>query len=234
MVRKLSITLLLSVLPCIAFASEENLQKQIDAQQRAMLNMQNEIIRLNGEIAQLRGQIEVIENNQAKAISSNSTSTNTIVPVVTSSSVNNSSNISSTTNTTSISTTSTVVDNTTDEAKTEYNSAYQYITQNNFEMATVAFSNYLKKYPDNSLTPNAWYWLGQVQFNQTKLDEARVSFLNVAKYTNSQKRPDALYKLGLISRLNGDEEKAVKYFNLVMQNYPNDAAAVLAQRELNR
>lgn len=229
MVKGLGITLFFSILPYMAFASEENLQKQIDAQQRAMLNIQNEIIRLNGEIAQLRGQIEVLENKKATT-SSNvvSNTSNTIVPVVT----NSTASTSTTTTTTTVATAN--VDNASDEAKAEYNSAYQYITQNNFEMASIAFNNYLKKYPDNSLTPNAWYWLGQIQFNQTKLDDARVSFLNVARYNNSQKRPDALYKLGLISRLNGDNEKANKYFNLVIQTYPNDSAAVLAKRELER
>ena len=90
----------------------------------------------------------------------------------------------------------------------------------------------LQNYPDNTLTPNAWYWLAQVQYKQKKLDEARVSFLNVARFTSSTKRPDALYKLGLISKMRGDKDKAQAYFNLVIRTYPADTSSNLARKEL--
>ena len=68
--------------------------------------------------------------------------------------------------------------------------------------AQTAFKQYVETYPNNTLTPNAWYWLGQVQYSQAIYDQARLSFLNVARYNQSQKRPDALYKLGMIKGFN--------------------------------
>ena len=119
-------------------------------------------------------------------------------------------------------------------AKAAYESAYAKVQQNDLKGAQTAFKNYLDTYPDNALTPNAWYWLGQVQYSQASYEQARLSFLNVARYSDSQKRPDSLYKLGMISKFLGDTDKAVRYYQLVIQSYPNDAAATLASRELVR
>ncbi len=120
------------------------------------------------------------------------------------------------------------------DAKIAYEGAYAKVQQNDLKGAQSAFKSYVEKYPDNALTPNAWYWLGQVQYSQAQYDQARLSFLNVARYNDSQKRPDALYKLGMISKFLGDTDKALRYFQLVIQNYPNDAAATLASREMQR
>ena len=118
-------------------------------------------------------------------------------------------------------------------ARMEYEKAYDLIRRNDLDRAAAAFQEYVRRYPSNSLTPNGWYWLGQVQYNKSQLTEARVSFLNVARFNHSQKRPDALYKLGIISKLTGEPDKARKYFQLVMESYPNEAVASLAGKELN-
>ena len=89
------------------------------------------------------------------------------------------------------------------QAKSAYDNAYKFVTANNLAAAEKEFSAYLQSYPDNSLTPNAWYWLGQVQYKQNKLDEARVSFLNVARFTATPKRPDSLYKIRAYKQIKG-------------------------------
>lgn len=119
-----------------------------------------------------------------------------------------------------------------EEARQAYNSAYALVQQNNLKGAEQAFAQYVQNYPENALTPNAWYWLGQVQYAQSNYEQSRLSFLNVARFVDSQKRPDALYKLGMITKYLGDNSKAQRYFQLVLEYYPTDAAASLAQREL--
>ena len=152
---------------------------------------------------------------------------------------NTAANNSSSSNTGSSSTSSSANNNVllqgvSDAAQQDYNQAYSYVQQNNLSAAELAFKQYLDKYPDNTLTPNAYYWLGQVQYSQTNYQDARLSFLNVARFQGSQKRPDAIYKLGMISKYLGDNEKAKLFFQLVKQEYPNDAAANLASREIER
>ncbi|MCR5084542.1 MAG: tol-pal system protein YbgF, partial [Succinivibrionaceae bacterium] len=117
-------------------------------------------------------------------------------------------------------------------AKADYDAAYQKILADDLNGAITAFGAYLKNHPDNSLTPNAWYWLAQAQYRKNLLDDARVSFLNVAQFKDSQKRPDAIFKLGMIKKAQGDLETARKFFNLVAKAYPNDTAAAMALKEL--
>lgn len=114
----------------------------------------------------------------------------------------------------------------------EYNAAYELVKQNKLSESEVAFKNFLDKNAENSLSPNAWYWLGQVQYKQEHFKDARVSFLNAAGYKNSAKRPDALYKLGLIYKALGDNDKAKRFFEVVVKSYPNDTSAILAKKQL--
>lgn len=121
-----------------------------------------------------------------------------------------------------------------DAAKKKYDAAYQLVVGNKLKEAASAFKSYVEKYPDNELTPNAWYWLGQVQYKQKQYDEARVSFLNAQSFKNSPKRPDSLYKLGLITKAQGDAAKAKRYFEVVVKNYPDDTSAQLARKQLEQ
>ncbi len=117
-------------------------------------------------------------------------------------------------------------------AKAMYNTAYKLVVANKLQDSIPAFKSFIEKYPDSELAPNAWYWLGQVQFKLKQNSDARVSFLNAAGFRNSPKRPDSLYKLGLIYKLSGDNDKAKRFFEVVAKQYPNDTAAQLAQKQL--
>lgn len=113
-----------------------------------------------------------------------------------------------------------------------YQNAYNLLVRNKLSESATGFSNYVTKYPNNSLTPNAWYWLGQVQYKQKNYQEARVSFLNTAKFKGSTKRADALYKLGVTSNALGDKDKAKKFFEVLIKTYPTSSSSALAKKEL--
>ncbi len=240
-------------------ADEASLQQQLNSQQTMMLNQQNQLYQMQQDIASLRGEIEQLRYQlnrsgtattaaatpapatTAPAAAANTTTTqNGMGPVTPMGNANlNAAQQGTTTTTTTTAPAASAAAATTlpgvdATAQAAYNAAYAKVQQNDLSGAQSAFRQYVEQYPNNSLTPNAWYWLGQVQYSQAIYDEARLSFLNVARYTSSQKRPDALYKLGMISKFTGDTDKATRYFQLVIQSYPNDAAASLATRELQR
>lgn len=217
-------------------ADEASLQKQIDAQQRTMLDMQNRITALTTEVNTLRGDLEQLRYEIARmgspspttapaapapapapapALNANPAAAPAPAPVVPAPAAPGA-----------------ALKNVEPPAQRLYDEAYQKVLDNDLKGAVISFKDYVGKYPDNTLTPNAWYWLGQVQYKLNDLDGARVSFLNVAQYTSSTKRPDALYKLGLISKMRGENDKAVAYFNLVINTYPADTSSDLARREL--
>ncbi|HAH70445.1 MAG TPA: hypothetical protein DCL74_01490 [Succinivibrionaceae bacterium] len=43
-----------------------------------------------------------------------------------------------------------------------------------------------------------------------------------------------MYKLGLIYKAQGDAEKAKRFFEVVVKNYPDDTSAQLAQKQLSK
>ncbi len=45
----------------------------------------------------------------------------------------------------------------------------------------VAFQNFIKNYPDSTYLPNANYWLGQLNYNKGKKDDAAYYFASVVK-----------------------------------------------------
>ncbi len=220
-------------------ASAVDLQKQIDAQQRTMLEMQNRITELStqvntlrGDLEQLRYEISKIPTNTTSSAATTSETKSNVAKAQETASNSTQAASTSTSSSSSAQSSSLVLKSVEPKAQQEYDAAYAKVVNNDLSGASSAFTNYLQNYPDNTLTPNAWYWLAQVQYKQKKLDEARVSFLNVARFTSSTKRPDALYKLGLISKMRGDKDKAQAYFNLVIRTYPADTSSNLARKEL--
>lgn len=237
-------------------------QRTMLSQQNQIVQMQNDMAIMRGEMEQLRYLLSrqtgtqipdyssatatVAANPNLPAGTNNvaaaeSTTANNSMPVTPMGNSNlaardaakaAAANAPATTN--NASTTTQTLDGVDATAQAAYNAAYAKVQQNDLAGAQTAFKQYVETYPNNTLTPNAWYWLGQVQYSQAIYDQARLSFLNVARYNNSQKRPDALYKLGMINKFIGDTDKASRYFQLVIQTYPNNAAATLASRELQR
>ena len=81
--------------------------------------------------------------------------------------------------------------------KEQYDLAYGYVMQKNYELAAQAFRDFLHKYPSDRLTPEAQYWLGESLFDDQKYHDAAEAFLAVStKYGTSAKAPDALLRLG--------------------------------------
>ena len=248
----MALVALLLPLSAVQAASVDDLQVKLNAQQRTMLAQQNQLTEIQNEIASLRGAIEELrylikqQNSAATASATPApataapdatvTTTNAVAapapttPQVTAST--GTTNATSATAATSSASTGPTLKPADAQAKASYDAAYAKVMANDFAGAATAFNDYVATYPDNSLTPNAWYWLGQVQYRQNNFEAARVSFLNVARFTSSAKRPDALYKLGLICKQKGDTEKAKRYFNLVINTYPADTSANMARREL--
>lgn len=117
----------------------------------------------------------------------------------------------------------------------EYNNAVNLVLkQRQYDLAIASFNQFVAQHPSSSLAPGAYYWLGQLYMNKGNQEQARVNFLSVAqKFKNSPKRPEAIYKLGVIAKSQGDTVKANKFFELVIKQYPSSAAAQLAKKAMN-
>lgn len=250
--RAVAISLICSA---VAVTSPVYADAQTDSMQRAMLNMQNQIQQLQDKLAESQGQIEELNHeknllaaeNEKLKVQLSQMATNASAPAASAENTKVSADEKNQTiamktelgggnATLSPAKKGTVAKATLPsvpaEAQKLYQESYSLLNKGDLAAAAKGFKSYTTKYSGNALTPNAWYWLGQIQYKQNKFEDARISFLNTAKFKESDKRADALYKLGVTSNALGDKEKAKKFFDVLIKTYPNASSSALAKKEL--
>ncbi|MBC7003741.1 tol-pal system protein YbgF [Photobacterium sp. BZF1] len=116
-----------------------------------------------------------------------------------------------------------------------YESAVNLILkEKDYTGAITAFKGFLTTYPESSYKPNAHYWLGQLYFTQNQLPDAAEQFTAVASFEKSNKRADALLKLGIIAERSNKTADAKKYYQQVISAYPNSTSSRQAQSNLDK
>ncbi|WP_413734661.1 cell division protein CpoB [Sodalis sp. RH21] len=122
----------------------------------------------------------------------------------------------------------------TGDANTDYNAAVALVLEKKqYDEGITAFQNFIKRYPDSTYQPNANYWLGQLNYNKGKKDDAAYYFALVVKnYPKSPKSSEALFKVGVIMQEKGQTDKAKAVYQQVIKLYPNTDSAKQAQKRL--
>ncbi len=96
-----------------------------------------------------------------------------------------------------------------------------YIQRKDFALADQTFREFLRRYPNDRLTPDAQFWLGESQFQRQMYREAADSFLGVStKFETAAKAPDSLLRLGQSLAALGEKETACATFAEVGRKYP--------------
>jgi tol-pal system protein YbgF len=91
----------------------------------------------------------------------------------------------------------------------EYKAAYDLLRQRQVDQSLVAFKDYLKKYPNGEFSANSCYWLGEIFLLKSQLPQARDWFAKLLQdFPESNKVPDAKFKLGKVYHLMGDKKRA--------------------------
>ncbi len=109
----------------------------------------------------------------------------------------------------------------------EYDMAYGYVLHKDYSLAEQSFRDYLKKYPNERLVPEAQYWLGESLFQQQRYRDAAESFLGVStKFERSAKAPDSLLRLGQSLAAMNQKEAACATLAEVGRKYPRASANV--------
>lgn len=122
-----------------------------------------------------------------------------------------------------------------EQAKQAYDIAYNFIRERKFGESEAAFTQFVQTYPNNTLTGNGYYWLGEVKLVQEKTAEAINSFSTVVqKFPGHSKEADSLYKLGTVNDQLGETAKARSYLQDVIARFPESNAAKLASGYLSR
>lgn len=118
-----------------------------------------------------------------------------------------------------------------EDEKKAYLAAYDTFRTGGPDKAIAPMQAFVKKYPDSSLTPGAYYWLGEFYLNARKPDpvNARKQFDTVlTKYPDNAKAPAALYKIASILDLQGKPDETRQKMQELVKRYPKSPEASLA------
>lgn len=114
-----------------------------------------------------------------------------------------------------------------------YRAAYALMDQRDYIAATQAMQRLIDDYPNGRYTPNAFYWLGEMQYRNGDLERARQALVQVINlYPDHNKTPAALYKAGVVYAALGDAARARSYFERTIRDHADSTAASLAKDSL--
>ena len=102
-----------------------------------------------------------------------------------------------------------------------YDAAFGFLQRQEYDKAASAFDAFAKEYPDNPLSSNALYWLGETYyFRKDYADAARVFLDGYKKYPKGTKAPDNLLKLGKSLASINEVQPACAAWNKLLKSYP--------------
>ena len=118
-------------------------------------------------------------------------------------------------------------------AREEYEHAFSFLKQSQYEQAIKAFREYLAIYPNSEYADNAQYWLGEAYYVLRQFDQAIIEYNTLIKnYPDSQKYTHALLKIGYSYQELGQLDQAKKVLLDLEQRYPQTTASRLATERL--
>ena len=121
-----------------------------------------------------------------------------------------------------------------EEAKQSYRESYQLVKDREFERAQTSLASFIKRYPSSSYIPNAYFWLGELQYLAMELLLSRDSFLSlIEQYPQHKKVADAKFKLGKVYYQLGQSAKARIMLESVLSDHAESTAANPARQFLN-
>ncbi len=102
-----------------------------------------------------------------------------------------------------------------------------------FNEAAESFKDFVKRYPQHSLTDNALYWSGEAYYALGEYKNALVEFEKVVKeYPNGNKAPDALLMAGFAFIKLNNKQKAEEVLAYLIDRYPGTKSAKEAKEKL--
>ncbi|GJL68097.1 MAG: tol-pal system protein YbgF [Nitrospirales bacterium] len=116
-----------------------------------------------------------------------------------------------------------------------FRSAYKVFLKGNYDRASVEFKRFVTNYPSTTLTPQAYYYLGETFYVQKHYDAAKQALEQViSRYPSSKYRSHALYKLGQIMLEIDQRSKAQELWNSIIQDYPDSPESTQAKEQLKK
>jgi tol-pal system protein YbgF len=114
-----------------------------------------------------------------------------------------------------------------DNPRDHYNQAFQLLNQANFKDARTSLESFVQKYPDDPLTGNAYYWLGETYYAGRNYATAADNFRKgYEKLPTGPKAADNLLKLGMSLQAMGKGTEACVVYDQIFLQFPNVGSSV--------
>lgn len=115
----------------------------------------------------------------------------------------------------------------------EYDIAFAHLRAGRFLVSARAFEDFVEKYPNNELTDNSYYWLGESYYVKRQYPQALAAFQTLtSRFPASDKAPDSWLKIGYSYFEMDDLVKAEENLQKVIDAYPGSSIARLAKNRL--
>lgn len=119
------------------------------------------------------------------------------------------------------------------DPQADYQHAFSALRNGDFAAASRLFNAFISQYPNTSLTPNAYYWLGESYYGTQNYQVALQTFQTLLKrFPDDAKAPGALLKVGYCQYELKQWDQARATLNKVRQQYPDTQEARLAEGRL--
>jgi len=120
-----------------------------------------------------------------------------------------------------------------DESKA-YETALNQFKVGNYQSAVASFQGFVASNPSSSLTPSAYYWIGNSYFNLRDYKSAIASQQKlISQFPTSPKVPDAMLNVASCQQGLGDLAAARKTLEELVAKHPISNAADLAKKRLS-
>jgi tol-pal system protein YbgF len=114
-----------------------------------------------------------------------------------------------------------------------YRAAYDDYLRGNFDLAILAFGQYLEQHPQTDLADNAAYWIGEAYLRRGRSRDAITAFDRVlTDYPRSDKTASALLKKAYALLEVGERAQAMVHLQSVVRDHPTTDEASLARQRL--
>ena len=109
-----------------------------------------------------------------------------------------------------------------DDEEARYRRAYELLGLADYAGAEAAFREFIRDYPNSTLTDNAYYWLGESHYVREQYEQAAAEFARGFRSgPDQQKAPDILLKLGLSLIALGKNDDACQALQRLELDYPD-------------
>jgi tol-pal system protein YbgF len=116
-----------------------------------------------------------------------------------------------------------------------YEAALNFFKAGKYKEAGGGFASFLQKFPESSLAPNAYYWLGNAWHAQRNCPKAlEVHSVVTTKYPSNPKAADAWLAIATCQQDMGNAAAARRSLDTLIAKYPGTPAAESAQQRLKK